>query len=1065
MLLTYPTFYRRYGVRMISQLAIPPLTDLKLLELPLGSAYHFTPFDGVEVGPSSSDYLFRNITKPILTSHILELGADKGAPRKIGANIPTMIRDYHARNRRMRLLKNLDTAQRDKTSLLVYNYGFLAKEYRYVRSFLTEYHRWYNEFGAVTKNIAEVTEKLDHQNYIFTGVPKVIPSLGQLATACVGLTQALLKIFKGPESFLMIELWKWLGPQRHTSLFAAIPTNKLSLVNIVYQESSKWSVLNLGVLDSFRNNKSDQGVDVNAPKRPGATLNPDQTQKRMLRMMMTLMEVRTLTANTDTPDPSQAPTKLNGTTTMSSKLMGSDDDLEEIDPFDMGDSPQDEEETPAFPDEPEIASVPEMGQIDEDEETAAKRIADEDTKLDEDLAQLNEIAQRQEDEAVEGESALDHVVYENKDNELEDGILSVCDRLADDGLLSASEYKRFTKLASLYKTLPAPSGGRGTLGEFINIAPEVLKIDKSSSVPDSDTILDKSMLKSSLLDFDERYIEKVMAKDTAAMVLNMQKAGVAITGYSVERVNDVLGGYEMHRVRLTPVVGQQSTVHFKLPLVNPDGTYTSNGVKYRLRKQRGDLPIRKTGPARVALTSYYGKAFVNRSSKKANDYGHWLQCQVMLKGLSKEDQSITNMVVDNVFDPGLECPRAFSAIAGAVKSLQARGYSLFFDVREKERNYPPSAISAYEKNGNLLLGKNATGYLLIDKGGTVYTVAGNDISPFGSIEQFLNLPTQTAPVESASVVVFGKEIPVGVVLGYHLGFEKLMRLLNVQPRRVSAGARLNLQSHEYALTFSDETLIFSRDDRFASMVLAGFNDYHRATKLFSVYSFDKRGVYLNLLEANGLGTRFVRELDLMYRMFVDPITKDLLIEMKEPTTLQGLLLRSCEMLMEDKTPDELDPAYMRIKGYERMSGAVYTELIQSLRGHNSRLGKSNAPIELNPYAVWKRISEDPLKSQVGEINPIKSIKEMEAVTYAGTGGRNKRSMTKRTRAYHPNDMGTISESTVDSSDVGINIFMCADPQFTSLRGISKRYDMNKKEATSLLSTSALLGVGCDRDDQ
>jgi hypothetical protein len=128
------------------------------------------------------------------------------------------------------------------------------------------------------------------------------------------------------------------------------------------------------------------------------------------------------------------------------------------------------------------------------------------------------------------------------------------------------------------------------------------------------------------------------------------------------------------------------------------------------------------------------------------------------------------------------------------------------------------------------------------------------------------------------------------------------------------------------------------------------------------------------------------------------------------------------------------------------------------------LGKSNAPVEMNPYAVWKRISEDPSKAQVSEINPIKELKELEAVTFGGTGGRSSRSMVKLTRAYHPNDMGTISESTVDNSDVGINVFMSPDPQFTSLRGMSKRYDFAKGDATPLLSTSALLGVGSDRDD-
>ena len=109
--------------------------------------------------------------------------------------------------------------------------------------------------------------------------------------------------------------------------------------------------------------------------------------------------------------------------------------------------------------------------------------------------------------------------------------------------------------------------------------------------------------------------------------------------------------------------------------------------------------------------------------------------------------------------------------------------------------------------------------------------------------------------------------------------------------------------------------------------------------------------------------------------------------------------------------------------------------------------------------------EDPAMMLVADINPIKSIKETEAVTMAGDGGRSKRSMVKHTRGFHKNDMGLISESTVDNSDVGINIHLSANPQITSLRGKSRPYDFAEHGPTSLLSTSAMLAPLSDKDDQ
>ena len=74
-------------------------------------------------------------------------------------------------------------------------------------------------------------------------------------------------------------------------------------------------------------------------------------------------------------------------------------------------------------------------------------------------------------------------------------------------------------------------------------------------------------------------------------------------------------------------------------------------------------------------------------------------------------------------------------------------------------------------------------------------------------------------------------------------------------------------------------------------------------------------------------------------------------------------------------------------------------------------------------------------------------------------------MVKRTRAYHKSSMGTISESTVDSSDVGINIYLSSNPQFTSVRGVSREFNFEKQVAGALLSTSAMLAPGSDKDDQ
>lgn len=479
----------------------------------------------------------------------------------------------------------------------------------------------------------------------------------------------------------------------------------------------------------------------------------------------------------------------------------------------------------------------------------------------------------------------------------------------------------------------------------------------------------------------------------------------------------------------------------------------------------GMLPIRKIAPDKVALTSYYGKTFVSKDLKKVNDYSSWLNARIMVKGLDPFDPDINNLLPANVFDNTYPCTKIYSSIAMSFKGFTSQGFDFNFDHTTRTSLTDEKTLKSLEINGRILVATNALDhYLVLDKDGIVYEIEDDKETLRGTLENFLNIQTSNAPMDFVNIKIFGKEIPVGLVLGYLLGFDTLIKLLKVKYRKVPTGTRVNLDDSEYAVIFKDETICFDKDNRLAALILAGFSSLDKVTKNYTQNTFNSKGVYLNLLDFIGLGSRYIREIELIDSMFIDPITLELLKEMKEPTTFRGLLVRSTEMLMNDQHPDMMDMRYMRIKGYERLSGAVYAELVQALREHKSKGGRATQPVALHPYAVWKRITQDPSITISIDINPIQNLKETEAVTFSGVGGRMSRAMVKRTRGYHPTDMGVISESTVDSSDVAINTFLSADPKFNSLRGTSDRYEIGKSGITSLLSTAALLSVGSDRDD-
>lgn len=481
---------------------------------------------------------------------------------------------------------------------------------------------------------------------------------------------------------------------------------------------------------------------------------------------------------------------------------------------------------------------------------------------------------------------------------------------------------------------------------------------------------------------------------------------------------------------------------------------------------RGVLPLRKVKEDRAALTSYYGKVFISRSERTVHDYGAWLAKRIIAMD-EGDDSPFKNIHFGRYFDSSFKVPRAYSGISKRIASFTHNDIDFNFDYASRERLYGNDVIKAIETDDTVICGKTKDGYVLMDSSDLLWTTKGTSnkaMDELGTIEGILAI-TGKVPVDMAEIAIFNKPIAVGIVLGYRFGLHGVLKMLRVKHRFVVKGTNLELADNEYVVRFKDESLVLSRNDKLAALVLSGFNMFAKQIKEYPSHAFDKRETYSKLLAAAGFRPlRFLREIDLMFDMFIDHITLELLREIKEPEELDKLILRACELLITDDHPEEIDTAYTRYRGYERFSGMVYTELIQALRTYKAKPLGPDSKLTLNPYAVGTAINRDATVTLVEESNPIHALKESELVTYGGAGGRSARSMTKDTRLYHENSIGTISEATVDSAKVAINVSMSADPNFKSIRGTTERYDPEKDTLVNVLSTTANLMPAVTNDD-
>lgn len=1080
-------FYRRNGMRRINELSHPLLHSITTFEFPYDTIFHYLGEGLIDYGIPDTDPLFKEYHKAIMVDHVLTLPEDAtlGNPRHNSIQPMSLVRDYHRKNRRTRPLRTLSVTVRDRSALIMVNYAFLAHLYRYTQNAFSNYYAWSNIHAALWDKMNAIAAETSRQQYVFVPLPQVLPPLPYLLQGGKAPLRTVITHIQDDHALSLFDISTWVGDHREHAVMNRLHKDHYDKVNLIFTNAGRWTMINLGILDAWRQETmaelaEEEAEGVVPVHHNGNMVSATILQRRFLRAIINLFEASTAGVDNVVVDAS------------AEKALGSDNETEIDDSkshldAELDDNPEDTDVVVSRRmEEPHIdtdaltptekgqlqAPLPENNGVDAERQKEMDRV--EDLAAHEDLHELIRMSERL---AEKNENLKTETVYSPTEYKPEDGVYKAATKMAELGMLSVSEYRRMVDMATRYKELPDPTHQHTTLGEALVIKPDDIKIDPEASLiaPEIKGVTDPSLLHNSLNTFNTQYVKNVLHKDILNMVVSLQTSGVAIHSYDIEKVHDVQDEYEIHTVRLVPVTGKPSTVRFRLPTVHEDGTIVAGGTKYGFRTQRIDVPIRKIAPDRVALTSYYSKMFVYRSERKANSYEEWVLNFITRVGMDRNHDGITHLMLSDCFDPELHVPRIYSILSKRFSKFTAEGIEFCVDWKEREAFFGKERIDAFDKRpyprrhpGKITpVGLDKKKRLIGVGFDNVFYAVNNDdpgdLEDIGTIETLLKMPIEKKPIEFVELGIFAKAIPLGFVLGAYLGLGTLFELLKASPRWYSAAERFVVNENEFPLRFKDGTYVVSMDKKQHEFLLGGFLKYHRDLRRYSSKEFNKPDVYGTILERNGLGARFSREIELMFSMFIDPITLGILKEMDEPTDLVLLLKKAATMLETDDSPHPMDMRYMRDRGYERFAGAVYTEMVRAIRNYKSRAITSMASVDLNPHAVWQSIMQDPACMPVQDRNPIQNLREKEVVIFSGNGGRNSRSMTGEARVFHKTALGVTSESTSDSSDVATVVFAPPDPNYINVRGLTRQFEKGDGPA-KLLSTSALLAPGSDIDD-
>jgi hypothetical protein len=572
------------------------------------------------------------------------------------------------------------------------------------------------------------------------------------------------------------------------------------------------------------------------------------------------------------------------------------------------------------------------------------------------------------------------------------------------------------------------------------------------------------MLEDTITPFMQNYISKVMKKDVQNALYSIQNMGIVIKDHSVVEDRSAMGNYVTHTLALKLPNGKSKKLPIVLPEFNEkDGTFTHGTKSYVLKKQKTDRPIRKISSDRVTLTSYAAKLFITKARTKSIDRGYKIYTQ--LKKLAQSEDSPVRLLIykeHRVMEKLL--PMDYALFSRYILSFNVDDMYFNFDYENRKNVIEDGEkLEKLETNDRILVGMKGNDYVLMDKDGNLITYKSK--LQLGNLYDVSGIDTTKLTVEFSSMKLRGMELPVGLVLVAIYGLDGLMKHLNVKyDKQVSNKQFEKVPYDTYEIRFNDYKLrIKTGASPKTDMILAGFS-YMKELRDIPMSNLNNRNDIENFYFKLGFRKEAINEILLLDKMFVDNITKDILILMKEPTTFRGLLIRACELLTTDFMNHPNNFENMLIKQHDRVVGLMYKVIFDQLRNFYNGLGTFNNTLNVNRFEVINKLTEDSTTMLLEDNNPVQMLKLLEDVTMTGAFGRTKETIVGGDREMHESEVGIMSESVKDSGDVGISAYLSASPTISNLRGMGDIRDIEDLNPVNILSTSSMLTPYNDRDD-
>lgn len=634
--------------------------------------------------------------------------------------------------------------------------------------------------------------------------------------------------------------------------------------------------------------------------------------------------------------------------------------------------------------------------------------------------------------------------------------------------LTIAQREHVREIGRAYKTITL---GNRTIQEILTDAPKIdlLEMPKFTTDVIDQGLVPKETLISTTKDLDTKYIQSgSMERDIASVLTSFNKLGMFLTDVKQEDQVDELNELVSYTAKYEDLEHKKHTIKFQLPKVDELGRAKINGTLKCMVKQRVANPICKVRPTRVTLNSNYNKLLVERNTNVAHNFMDWFS-----KALEKAKAAGWSYTLEHkpCRYPIVALPFELTEIGSKYSSMTfgKDGY-MYFGIVKRGQHVPEKfrdVIQELENENGCWFGYQGTNYFFITNTGVV-SVRSLDkqeevfYGAFMDFFQWLTGVEMSPMVEYADLTVLSWKIPVIHALCYRYGLSDMLKYTGANYEIYNANERIERLVSDIVIRFSDKKLVIHRTPRNLALLFGGLCIYDFSK--ISIDDMDEKDVYYELLNQKRISTNLIKGLNALFDLFIDPITKDVLREMKEPTDLRDLLIRAVTMLTTSEHKEEASASNFRFRGVEQLVGIVYNEMARAYATYKNRGRGATNKFSLKEYQIKQRIAKEQLTENVAVINPLQDIKTYSKFSNAGSGGRSGDTFMISDRQFTKDQIGVVSEATTDNGKTGFNASLPANPLIVNGRGMVKDKPVEQLEPENCLSFISLLYPSATNDD-